>query len=62
MELVKNEMDWTVNCFHHHERIWKQRAEEVTSPGHIAYAWKQSSTWGKWARTAEDVFGALKDV
>jgi hypothetical protein len=55
-------MDWTVNSFQQHERIWKGRAEETKSPGHIAYAWKQSSTWGKWAKTAEETFRALKDV
>ena len=60
MELVMSEMNWTVNCFCHHERVWKQRAEEAKSPGHMAYAWKQSQTWGKWARVAEDTFGGLK--
>jgi hypothetical protein len=62
MELVMSEMDWTVSCFHYHEEIWKQRAEKEKGPGHIAYVWKQSSTWGRWARTAENTFGALKDI
>ena len=62
MELVMNEMDWTINCFEHHERIWKQRAEEAESPGHMAYAWKQNSTWRKWARTAESAFEVLKNI
>jgi hypothetical protein len=62
MELVVSEMGWTTNCFKRYEGIWKQRAEEATRPGHIAYAWKQSSTWGKWARTAEETFRALKDI
>jgi hypothetical protein len=62
MVLVMSEMDWTANSFHHHEKIWKQRAEEAKGPGHIAYAWKQNSTWGRWAKIAEDTFGALKNV
>ena len=59
---VTSEMDWTTNSFQYHERIWKQRAEEAQSSGHIAYAWKQSSTWGKWANVADSTFRALKDV
>lgn len=62
MELVKSEMDWTVNCFRYYEKVWKERAEGAESPGHEAYAWKQSSTWKEWATTAEGVFKALKDV
>jgi len=61
MELITSEMDWTVNCFQYHERMWKQRAEEAEGPGQMAYAWKQSSTWGKWAKTARGTFGALKN-
>lgn len=61
MELVRNEMNWTASCFQHYEKIWKQRAEEATSQGHRAHGWKQSSTWGTWAETAEDTFRALKD-
>jgi hypothetical protein len=60
MELVECEMSWTANCFWHHERMCKERAEEGKSLGHIAYAWKQSSTWAKWARTAENTFSILK--
>ena len=62
MELVMSEMNWTVNCFQHYEKIWKQRAEEAESPGHAAYAWKQNSTWGKWVETAGNTFRELKDV
>ena len=62
MELVRREMDWTVNSFQHHEEMWKQRAEEAGGPGQMAYAWKQSSTWGKWKRIARDAFGALNDI
>ena len=29
MELVTNEMDWTVNCFQYHERIWEGRADRA---------------------------------
>ena len=60
MELVESEMGWTANCFWHHERIWRQIAEEARGPGHKAYAWKQSSTWARWAKTAENTFKALK--
>ena len=59
-ELVMNEMDWTVNCFRHHEEIWKQRAEEAERPGQKAYAWRESSTWREWARIAEGTFKTLK--
>jgi len=62
LELVASEMDWTVNCFEYHERMWEQRADEAKSPGKIAYAWKQRSTWGKWAKTAKDTFGALERI
>jgi hypothetical protein len=61
IELVTSEMDWTINCFQHHEGIWKGRAEEGKSPGHIAYAWKQSSVWGEWAKTAKGNFDILRD-
>ena len=44
IELVRSEMDWTLNCFQHHEKEWKQRAKEAKSPGCVAYAWRQSST------------------
>ena len=62
MELVTNEMDRTVNCFQYHERIWEERADRARGPGQMAYAWKQSSTWGSWAKTARDTFEALKNV
>jgi len=62
MELVVSEMDWTTNCFQYHERVWRQRAEEAKSPGHIAYAWKQSSTWGGWAKVAKGTFKTLKSM
>jgi hypothetical protein len=61
MDLVISEMGWTVNCFQHHEEMWKQRAEKSEGPGHRAYAWKQSSTWGKWAKTAECTFRGLRE-
>jgi hypothetical protein len=62
LELVTNEMDWTVNCFGYNQMVWKQRAEEAKGPGHRAYAWKQSSTWAGWAKTAENTFKVLKGV
>lgn len=60
LELLKCEMDWTVNCFNHHEKVWEQRAKEAKGPGHAAYAWKQSSTWANWAKIAENTFKASK--
>lgn len=60
MELVKSEMEWTVICFCNHQEMWKQRAEDSKLPGHKAYAWKQSSTWAGWAKTAENTFRELK--
>ena len=62
MELVTSEMDWTTNCFQHHEELWKQRAEKTTSPGHKAYAWKQGSTWETWAKRAEETFRGLRNI
>ena len=62
MELVKNEMDWTINCFEHKERIWKKIAEAAEKGGHRAYAWKQSWMWGRWAKTAATTFKTLKGV
>jgi len=60
MELVVGEMSWTVNCFKHHERAWKQRGEEGKGLGETAYAWKQKSMWGKWVKLAEDAFETSK--
>jgi len=60
--LVTSEMDWTVRCFQYYERLWRGRAEEAKSPGHRAYGWKQSSTWARWAKTAQNTFRALKNV
>ena len=62
MELVTSEMGWTINCFQYHEKVWKERAEQAKGPGHAAYAWKQSSIWRKWTKTAEDTFKAIKSV
>lgn len=62
IELIQNEMDWTINSFHYHQKIWKQRVDEAESPGHRAYAWKQSSTWAGWAKTAEITFRGLKGI
>ena len=61
MELVKSEMDWTVNCFRYHQEIWKERAGKAKGPGHMAYAWKQHSNWAGWAETAESRFRELKN-
>jgi hypothetical protein len=61
MELVESEMDWTVNCFWYHEKVWKKRAEEAQGTGHRAYAWKQKSSWEGWAKTAENAFKELKN-
>jgi hypothetical protein len=60
IELVVSEMGWTIKCFQYHERVWRERAEKMEGPGHIAYAWKQSSIWGKWAKRAEETFGGLE--
>lgn len=62
MELVKNEMDWTISCFEHKERTWKEMAEVTEKSGHRAYAWKQSWMWGRWAKTAAATFKSLKGV
>ena len=56
------EMNWTINTFQYYENLWEKRAKEAKSPGHRAYAWKQSSTWERWAKTAKDTFGLLKDT
>lgn len=60
MQLVKAEMDWTVRCFQHHEKIWRLRAEKAEQPGQRAYAWKQRTSWDGWAKTAQEAFKALK--
>jgi hypothetical protein len=62
MELVKNEMDWVVNCFEHKERVWKEMAEGAREGGPMAYAWKQSWMWGQCAKTAANTFKLLKGV
>lgn len=62
MELVKNEMDWTINCFERKEGMWKKIAEDAERGGHKAYAWKQSWMWGGWARAASATFKALTGV
>jgi hypothetical protein len=60
MELVKSEMDWTINSFAHKERMWKEMAEAGEKEGHRAYAWKQCWMWGGWAKTAAATFKSLK--
>jgi hypothetical protein len=62
MELVKNEMDWTINCFERKERMWKGMAEIAERGGHRAYAWEQSWMWGSWAKTAAATFKSLKGI
>jgi len=56
-ELVKKEMEWTVNCFRHKEKTWKEIAEGAGEEGHRAYGWKQSSMWGRQASLAAATFG-----
>ena len=53
-------MDWTVNCFKWKERSWREIAEGEKRAGHRAYAWKQTSMWETWAKTAADIFKSLK--
>jgi len=60
MELVKNEMDWTINCFRLKERTWKEMAEAAEEGGHRAYAWKQNWMWKTWADTATATFKSSK--
>ena len=60
MELVKEEMDWTINCFKGKEREWKEMAEEAKRGGHKAYAWKQSWMMGRWAIAAAATFRSLR--
>ena len=60
MELVKHEMDWTIKCFKNKEEMWMEMAEVAEKDGHRAYAWKQSSMWGKWAKAATASFKLLK--
>ena len=55
-------MDWTISCFEHKERTWKEMAEVTEKSGHRAYAWKQSWMWGRWAKTAAATFKSLKGV
>jgi len=62
VELVKSEMDWTVNCFKKKERVWEEIAEAAERGGHRAYAWKQSSVWGEWATMAASTFKSSKGV
>ena len=62
MELVRNEMHWTINCFEKKERIWKEMAEAAEKGGHRAYAWKQSWIWGVCAKNAAATFKSLKGV
>jgi len=56
-ELVKKEMEWTVNCFRYKERTWKEIAESEGQEGHRAYGWKQSSIWRRQASLAAATFG-----
>ena len=60
MELVKNKMDWTINCFKFKEKTWKEMAEATEKGGHRAYAWKQNWMWGAWASAAAATFKSLK--
>ena len=62
MELVKMEMEWTINSFEYKERLWKGIAEGAEREGHRAYGWKQSWMWGRRAKIVAATFESLKGV
>jgi hypothetical protein len=61
LEIVKNEMKWTILWFEHQLGEWNDRlkgsAEEQS--GHIAYAEKQVAMWKMFIREGERGFRGM---
>ena len=48
LQIVENEMKWTISWIGYHEKQWKKRLKEVDKKdlaGHRCYAEKQMSVW-----------------
>lgn len=60
LELVPNEMKWTVGTFSYQEQRWKRRAESCqnnhTIGGTYGYALKQADMWRGWKEKADLAF------
>lgn len=52
-------MDWTVRYFRYQAAKWDERAvsaDNMSQPGHAAYAYRQNWMWEMFASQAEDAF------
>lgn len=59
MEILPNEMWWTVLWFQHQTKKWEDLAEEAHTEhkaGHLAYAEKQIAMWKAWGAECEKAF------
>lgn len=59
VEIVKNEMRWTILWFEHQSKEWNDRLKESKKKeqwGHIAYAEKQITMWEKFIKEGERGF------
>lgn len=62
LEIVKNEMKWTILWFEHQLREWNDRLAESKKEGqsgHIAYAEKQVAMWKMFIKEGERGFRGI---
>jgi hypothetical protein len=59
VELVENEMQWTILWFKNQVKLWKERferEEDILPKGHKAYAAKQLKLWNAFERKCYERF------
>jgi hypothetical protein len=57
LQIVENEMKWTLAWFSHQEKKWKERSEDAGGSGlegHKCYAEKQLFIWGMMKKHFQD--------
>jgi len=56
LQIVKQEMVWTILWFKHYEQEWERRYKTYHKPGLKAYAAKQKNVWKRFREKAEKRF------
>jgi hypothetical protein len=59
LELIKNEMQWTILWFQYQAKLWRERSERevgILPIGHKAYALKQTKLWNAFQRKCSERF------
>lgn len=62
LDLVRNEMYWTMLWFEYQKKVWEEQVDNVEEPGHKAYAAKQMDIWQRFQNSAEKDFAGLFSV